>query len=108
MNINNATPAKLRTGEWGARVVGDVAVGDTVTITTRAGKSWSARVTRVVWSGEGVTLVETASLDGGPRRAESAHTAPRRGGCGCDCGECSPCCRCEPHCNCRGGNIYDC
>lgn len=29
-----ASPAKLRSGEWGARVQGSVAVGDTITITT--------------------------------------------------------------------------
>lgn len=56
-----ATPARLRDGSWGARVAGTVCVGDTVTITTRAGKTWQARVERVVWTGEGVTLCATAS-----------------------------------------------
>lgn len=96
-----ASPAKLRDGTWGARVTSSVSVGDTVTITTRAGKSWDARVVRVVWSGSGVTLCATESLDRRP-------TAHRHGGCGCPCSDCSPRCHCDDHCVCRGGNIYDC
>lgn len=64
-----ATPAKLRSGEWGARVRGSVERGDTVTITTRAGKSWEARVDRVLWSGNGVSLVATSSASSAPRRS---------------------------------------
>jgi hypothetical protein len=60
---NNASPAKLRSGAWGARVKGTVSEGDTVTITTRAGKSWDARVTKVVWSGDGVSICATESID---------------------------------------------
>jgi len=55
----NATPAKLRNGSWGARVVGSASVGDTVRVRTRAGAVWTATVTGVVWSGRGVTLVST-------------------------------------------------
>lgn len=62
-----ATPTKLRDGSWGARVQGSVAVGDSVTITTKGGKSWDATVTRVVWSGEGATIVATQGTDGGSR-----------------------------------------
>ena len=80
----NASPAKLRDGSWGARVQGAVAVGDTVTITTKAGKSWSARVSQVVWSGEGVTLCATSSLD--RPAASSARQAPRGRWTGCRCG----------------------
>ena len=67
-NPATATPAKLRDGSWGARVTGAVAPGDVVTITTRAGKTWQARIMRVVWTGEGVTLCATSSLDDGPPR----------------------------------------
>lgn len=56
-----ATPAKLKSGEWGARVQGQVDVGDSITITTKSGKSWIATVTKVVWSGNGVSLVATES-----------------------------------------------
>jgi hypothetical protein len=54
-----ATPSKLRDGSWGARVAGSVAVGDVVTITTKAGKSWDATVSRVLWSDGSVALVAT-------------------------------------------------
>lgn len=58
-----ATPVKLRSGAWGARVKDAVSEGDVVTITTRSGKSWDARVTRVVWRGDDVAICATASLD---------------------------------------------
>ena len=60
----NATPAKLKSGRWGARVVGSVEPGQEVIITTRSGKSWTARVERVVWTGDGISLCETSSTDG--------------------------------------------
>lgn len=102
----SASPAKLRDGGWGARVRGAVTEGDTVTITTRAGKSWEARVTKVVWTGDGLSICATESLD----RASAPRTRRSRGcSCtdpGCDC--LTHRCMCPPHCNCRGGNIYDC
>ena len=59
-----ATPTKLRSGNWGARLkTSKVRAGDTVTITTRAGKTWQAKVTKVVWSGNGAAIVATESLD---------------------------------------------
>lgn len=57
----SATPAKLNDGSWGARVAASVNVGDALTVTTKAGKSWSATVSRIVWSGDGITLCATAS-----------------------------------------------
>ncbi len=66
-NTLAASPAKLRNGSWGARVKSaTVAVGDTVTITTRSGKSWDATVEHVVWSGDGVSICATQSLDRRP------------------------------------------
>jgi hypothetical protein len=81
-----ATPTKLRSG-WGAKVQSeDVAVGQVVTITTKAGKSWQARVTKVVWSGDGTSLCETASLDRSASRSRNydperfnGYGAPRGG-----------------------------
>ncbi len=58
-----AAPSKLRNGSWGAKVNGSVEEGDTVTITTRSGKSWDAIVERVVWEGNGVSIFSTRSLD---------------------------------------------
>lgn len=71
-----ATPAKLKSGEWGVRVTSPVSAGDTVTITTKSGKSWDATVSRVVWTGDGVSLCATSSAD---RPA----TSGRRTGCSC-------------------------
>lgn len=56
-----ATPTKLRDGSWGAKVAGKVAKGDVVTIQARSGKTWQATVSRVVWTGDGVSIVATES-----------------------------------------------
>lgn len=61
MKTITATPAKLRSGEWGARVRQSVHEGDEIEITTKAGKSWVATVTKVVWSGNGSSIVATES-----------------------------------------------
>ena len=75
MNNNNTTaasPCKLRNGSWGAKTqTASVQLGDIVTITTRAGKSWDARVTRVVWTGDSAAIVATESLDRPQRRQRS-------------------------------------
>lgn len=78
MTSITATPAKLNNGSWGARTAGTVRVGDTVTITTKAGKSWDARVTAVIWTGNGVSLVATASQDRAPSSSYRS-SAPSRG-----------------------------
>lgn len=54
-----ATPTKLRSGEWGAKTNDAVAVGDEVEIRTKAGKTWTARVSKVIWTGNGVSIVAT-------------------------------------------------
>lgn len=60
----NATPTKLRSGAWGAKVQSSsVRKGDEITITTKSGKSWTATVTKVIWSGDGVSIVATESND---------------------------------------------
>lgn len=78
-----ATPTKLRSGAWGAKVAGSVRPGEVVTITTRSGKSWQARVSKVVWSGDGVTIVATQSLDRAPAAVPATGRATRRTGCAC-------------------------
>lgn len=77
--MTTATPAKLRDGTWGARVAGRARAGDTVTITTRAGKSWTATITRIVWSGEGVTLCATGTAP----RSRSRRSRGTWTGCSC-------------------------
>lgn len=56
-----ATPIKLKNGSWGARVQGSVDVGAKLDVQTKSGKTWTATVERVVWSGSGVTIVATRS-----------------------------------------------
>lgn len=80
-----ATPIKLKSGDWGARVASaNVRAGDIVRIITRAGKSWDAEVVKVVWSGNGASICATRSIGGG----SAGYRAPRRTvtPTGCPCG----------------------
>lgn len=78
-----ASPAKLRDGSWGARVPGGASVGQTVEVRTSTGKTWTAVVTRVVWTGSDrvtglpVAICATQSLESAPAR--SARPATSRG-----------------------------
>lgn len=72
------TPAKLRDGSWGARTTTPVQTGDTITITTKSGKTWDARVGRVIWTNGTACLVSTST--------GAARTS--RGPIGCRCPEC--------------------
>jgi len=47
----NASPKKLKSGSWGAAVDGAAKAGDELTITTKAGKSWTCWVEAVIWTG---------------------------------------------------------
>jgi formamidopyrimidine-DNA glycosylase len=79
-----ATPTKLRDGSWGARVKGAVNAGDVVTIKTSTGKTWDAKVEAVLWSGDGVSLCKTSSLDRAPAPSSGSRFTRRTGGCrGC-------------------------
>ena len=57
--------------------------GDTIQIATRAGKTWTATVGQVLWTGDGVTLVSTSS-----GRSDAGRPAHRRRATrtGCSCG----------------------
>jgi len=80
-----ATPYRLRSGEWGAKVRhGSVREGDPIQITTRSGKTWVAVVAKVVWQGEDVALVAT----GETTRARSGGGGSHRSYGMCEsCGE---------------------
>lgn len=77
-----ASPTKLRDGSWGARVRGYPAQGDTIQITTKAGKTWTATAKKVLWTDGAVSIVATSSNDGTRTRK------PARRGCITD-GNCS-------------------
>lgn len=65
MQTIEANPKKLKSGAWGALAKTEsVRTGDTLQITTRAGKSWTATVRKVLWSGNGVAICATASSGG--------------------------------------------
>lgn len=70
----SARPTKLRDGTWGATVDGKPRLGEVVCICTAAGKTWEAKVTRIVWSGNGVTICATESVN--QRRAGRITFAP--------------------------------
>ncbi len=82
-----ATPTKLRSGDWGARVDGPAEPGQTIRIQAKSGKSWTATVERVIWTGQGVSIVSTRSTDSAGysiRSGESYRrgvTAPGRRSC---------------------------
>jgi len=77
-----ARPIKLRNGSWGARVTGTVTTGDRIQVTAKSGKTWTATVSRVVWSGKDAngelcTIVATA---------QGKHQSRSSGSHECDCG----------------------
>lgn len=74
-----ATPTKLRSGDWGAKVATDaVEAGDTIHIVTRGGKEWDAVVAKVVWSGDGIAIVATSKsgTSSSTRRPSYSRHAP--------------------------------
>lgn len=78
--MTQASPIKLRNGNWGAKARGAVREGDEIRITTKAGKTWTAIVAKVVWSGNGVAICATENSGGSrPRRASNGE---------CQCGAC--------------------
>jgi len=98
-----ASPTKLRDGSWGAVAKGAAAKGDTIRIETRAGKSWTAVVSAVVWTGPGrtggiVTIVRTAE--------SAARSAPRRSYSADYCGY--PCPVSGRRCCAANGPCHDC
>lgn len=73
-----ASPAKLKSGEWGARVYSaDVSKGAQITVTAKSGKSWSATVAAVLWQGADVALVATQKKGGGNGYARRRRNWPR-------------------------------
>ncbi len=62
----DATPTKLRNGDWGARVEDpDVQVGAELTVKTRSGESWETVVQAVVSRTETEAIVATQESEAG-------------------------------------------
>jgi len=70
-----ASPCKLRNGNWGCKTSEPVEVGDTVQIVTRANKQWRAEITQIVWTGDQVWICETASENSKKPSASQAKSA---------------------------------
>ena len=60
-DLIEASPCKLRNGDWGCKTQEPVQVGDSVQIVTRANKQWRAEITQVVWTDGQVCICATAS-----------------------------------------------
>ena len=78
-NLVEANPCKLRNGNWGAKTAEPVEAGDTVQVVTRAGKTWRADITTVVWTDGTVCICETASQGSAPAAGKSAPSAREQG-----------------------------
>lgn len=52
----NATYTKLRSGEWGIRVEGDIRSGNSILVRKKNGEAKPETVDRVIWCGDGITL----------------------------------------------------
>lgn len=85
-----ASPAKLNDGSWGARTSGVPTSGDIITIKTRAGKTWQAKVKAVVWTNQTNSLVATERLDYAPARRTKRRFVPC-GYPGCNSTYCDEC-----------------
>ncbi|AWN15830.1 hypothetical protein [Salinisphaera sp. LB1] len=86
-DLVEASPCKLRNGNWGCKTQQPVQVGDTVRIVTRANKQWRAEITQVVWTDDQTCICETASENSKPSAASqpgmtqpAAQTGPSRAG----------------------------
>lgn len=66
-----ASPCKLKSGEWGARVATSEGLpmpGDEIIIETRDGRRWPMLVTAIVASFDEATLVATERVGASPGR----------------------------------------
>ena len=73
-DLIEASPCKLRNGNWGCKTQQPVQVGDTVRIVTRANKQWRAEITQIVWTDDQVCICETASENSKPSSGAQSQT----------------------------------
>lgn len=74
-DLIEASPCKLRNGNWGCKTPQPVQVGDTVRIVTRANKQWRAEITQIVWTDDQTCICETASENSKPPGASQSGPA---------------------------------
>ena len=104
----HATFTRLKSGDWGIRVIGPSApsAGSTVTVTKRNGGAQEAKVLKVLWSGPGRNGEEAHLCTIVPKRAGARRTAKRHDGepCGQECGARLVCNECGDWVNCGDGS----
>lgn len=55
-----ATYTKLRSGDWGIRVEGEIHAGNSILVEKKSGETKTETVNRVIWSGNGISLCTIA------------------------------------------------
>ena len=74
-----ASPCKLRNGDWGCKTAQPVSVGDTVQIVTRANKQWRAQITQVIWTDDQTCICATESENSRAKPSASQDKPARQG-----------------------------
>lgn len=82
-----ATYTKLKSGDWGIRVLGVVAEGSSITVTKKSGETRTEVIRKVLWFGNGISLcaIGGAGADNG-RGGTGARHSSRGTRTGCSCG----------------------
>jgi len=78
MSALTVSPIKLRNGSWGVKGPGILEPEMAVVVKTKAGKTWTAMVTKVVWRGNGTAIAATQSLDRPARRSSNYQRVERK------------------------------
>ena len=78
-DLIEASPCKLRNGNWGCKTAEPVSVGDTVRIVTRANKQWRAEITQIVWTDDQTCICATES-ESGKKQAGGSQDKPAKQG----------------------------
>lgn len=92
-----ATFTKLKNGDWGVRVEGEVTEGQSIVVTKKDGSTDVKTIQKVLWNKDGISLCSIEQIK-----------TKYYNGCSCPQDCCRPRCSCPSYCNCRGGNIFDC
>jgi hypothetical protein len=96
-----ATYTKLRSGEWGVRVLGSARDGQTVGVVKKSGERKTETIARVLWSGRDSRTGEQVALCAIRRASSSLGSRHRAGDYECRaCGHAGDDCA-DMDCTCR-------
>lgn len=83
-----ATYTKLRDGSWGIRAPFPVTAGQAITVTKKSGESKTEKISRVLWSGDGITFCAIVKLTSGAAGTYRRSSGRRSGRYECEeCGD---------------------